>query len=125
VNAVADTAATDGRGTSLVTDFAHPIADAISTTSLSSSNTDRNNCYFPFNRRKGLVQNSRRTPQQKRHSKRNALKCLSARGSLLAGMYNMCWITDNMHQSRSTFSIGQHMHQRTLELMSKETPFYK
>jgi hypothetical protein len=63
-NAMADSDATDGRITSLVTASAHPIADAISTVSLSSSNTSRINGSLPFNRRKGLVQKSHRTPQQ-------------------------------------------------------------
>jgi hypothetical protein len=65
VNALADSAATDDRGMSLVTASSHPIAAALSTALLSSSNTNRSNGSLPFNRRKGLAQDSRRTPQQK------------------------------------------------------------
>jgi hypothetical protein len=48
-NAVADSAATDGRGTSLVTASDHPIAAAISTASLSSSSTNMSHGSLPFN----------------------------------------------------------------------------
>jgi hypothetical protein len=63
-NALADNVATDGRGMSL-TASAHPLTTAISTASLSSSNTNRSNGCLPFNCRKGMAQKSHRTPQQK------------------------------------------------------------
>jgi hypothetical protein len=64
VNALADSVATDGRGMSL-TASDHPLTAAISTASLSSSNTNMSSGCLPLNRRKGLAQKSRRTPQQK------------------------------------------------------------
>jgi hypothetical protein len=63
-NALADSAATDGREMSL-TASPHPITAAILTASLSSSNTNMINGSLPFNLQKGLVQKSRCTPQQK------------------------------------------------------------
>jgi hypothetical protein len=63
-NALSDSAVTNGHGMSL-TASDHPITAAISTASLSSSNTNRSNGYLPLNRQKGLAQKSWRTPQQK------------------------------------------------------------
>jgi hypothetical protein len=64
-NALANSAATDGHGMPLVTASAHPIAAAISTASLSSSNINKSNGFLPFNHHKGLAQKSHHIPQQK------------------------------------------------------------